>query len=55
MTAPGTLADLEALCTAARAKGFGDDAEVWMPNVLAMGLTIVEPYVEPSPAAQGDT
>ena len=46
-TAPRTLAALEAACAAARAKGFGDDAEVMPPSVFGTALVIVEPYVEP--------
>lgn len=45
---PETLADLEAACAAARAKGFSGDAEVLPPSLLGSGLVIVEPYVEPS-------
>jgi hypothetical protein len=45
-----TLAELEAACAAARAKGFGGDARVLRPFTSAAGLVIVEPYLEqPAP------
>jgi hypothetical protein len=43
---PRTLADLERACAAARAKGFGDDAEIMPPSLFSTALVIVEPYVE---------